>query len=332
MAIYTARTSEDWKARKSEKSLQDGITGTRLFNVYSDTEDETEANVYSAVTTFSGVDLGVAFPGAITALCVSMNADRNSEDRLTWTVTCQFKSVLNQLEQSRIDYPNPLDRTAKITWSARTVQTAVTRMQMAQKTLTDSAYTNFVAADYVFNGYFHNVANTMNDPFDPPLEVPVTEWIATITKNITSAPSWFGTYENAVNNADVTLDGLTITKGCGKLEGIKLSEKMKENGTVYRQLSFNIIVRPFRPLRPSETDAPEPWDVEVLNEGMRTFGATSGWKNITDTNGNSVSKPVPLNRSGAPIDPSGAPIPESSLYWMLFRPFNRKDFSVLPLT
>ena len=330
MTIISARTSEDWKQRDSEESLQDGITGTRVFNVYSDTEMEPEGNVYGEINSY--VALGAPFPGTINAQCVSRRAARNPDDRKTWTVTCSYKSVLNQIEQSRIDYPNPLDRVAKITWSARTVMTAVTRMQRAESSIGVKAYQVFDPAVMLFDGTPYSVANTARDPFDPPLEVPVTEWIATLTKNITAAPSWFGTYENAVNDADFTLDGLAITKGCGKLEGIKLSEKMKENGTVYRQLSFNVIVRPFRPLRDSEDDAPEPWDIEVLNEGMRTFGAVSGWKNILDTNGNPVSKPVPLDSNGNPISVSGAPIPENTLTWMLFRPFNRKDFSVLPLT
>lgn len=326
MTIITANTTEDpWKLA-AEESLQEGISGTRVFNIYSDIQNETLGAVLAACP----VGLGDLFPGTLTAQCVSRVPARASDTYSAFTVTCSYKSILNQIEQSRIDYPNPLDRTAKITWTARTVMMAVTRMQLAQSGST-KCYQLFDPAVMTFDGKPYSVANAANDPFDPPLEVATTEWIATVTKNVTAAPTWFGSYENAVNNADFVIDGLTVPKGCGKLEGIKFSEKMKENGTVYRQLSFSIITRPKRPLRTSETDAPEPWDIEVLNEGMRKAGA-SGWTNILDSNSNPVMKPVPLDANGNPISVSGAPIPESSLTWMLFRPFNRKDFSVLPLT
>jgi hypothetical protein len=322
--------TEDWKARESEQSLQDGVTGTRFFNVYSDTANETEATIYSALP----VILGDTFPGTLTSQCVSQRAARLTDDRTVWTVTCQYKSVLNQIEQSRIDHPNPLDRTARITWGSRTVMTSVTRMQQGRTADGYFAYQNFDPADVTFDGKPYSVANCASDPFDPALEVPVTQWIASITKNVTNPPAWFMTYNNAVNNADVTLDGLTLKKGCGKLEDIRLSERMKENGYQYRNMMFNIICAPPRELRTGETTAPEPWDIEVLNEGMRyiTSGSGGDWRNFKDITGVAVNKPIPLDHLGQPIDPSGNPIPEASLYWCLFRPFVRKDFSVLPLT
>jgi hypothetical protein len=322
-------TTEDWATRDSEESLFDGIVGTRVFDMESDTPVELESVVYAACP----VVLGESFPGTLTSQCYSRKATRYSDTRTRWRVACSYKSLLNQTEQDRIDNPVPTNRPARITWASRTVMTAVTRMQRAQSASGELAYRLFNRSEHTFDGEVYSVANTAGDPFDPAMEVPVTQWIATVSKNVPVVPSWvLNGYDNSVNDADVTIDGLTLLRGCGKLEGIAIGESLKENGYVYRQLSFSIICAPFRPKRTRETDAPEPWDIEVLNEGMREPDSSSGWRNITDSSDQSVAKPVPLDLDGMSLDPSGAPIPETDLYWCLFRPFLRKDWSVLPLT
>lgn len=312
--------------RPTGKSLQDGLYGTRKYQLISDIVDELEAAVYSACP----VNLGDLFPGTLTAQCTEQTGEQDKDSRDVWYVTCQYKSILNQTEQSRIDFPNPLDRRARIEWGSRTVMTPVTRMQRAASTLL-TAYQAYTTA-YAFDGKPYSVTNTARDPFDPGVEVPITEWIASVTKNLTTPPGWILTYDNAVNADVFTIDGLSVPKGCAKLEGLKLGSIMKENGTVFRQLSYNVVLKSYREARDGETDLPEPWDVEVLNEGMRTWG-TSKWTNVLDSAGQAVSKPVPFDTLGLPISPSGAPIPESSLYWILFRPFKRKTFTgILPLT
>lgn len=333
MAVDPSRTTEDpWKCT-FEESLTDGHTGTRVFNIYCD-QPEIVPNILPSVVAACPVGLGGLFPGSLISQCVTRTPALLDETLSAFTVTCQYKSILNQIEQSRIDYPNPLDRTVRINWSARTVMTAVTRLQKAMNG-SSVAYKLFDPAVWTFDGKPYSAANSASDPFDPPIEVPTTEWIVSVTKNVTVPPTWALTYENAVNDADFTLDGLTVPKGCAKLEGIRIGEVQREGGIAFRQLTFSVVLRAARELRTGESKAPEPWDVEVLDEGMRTFepGVFSGgkWKNIKDSSGQGVGKPVHLNGSGVPIDPDGNPIPESSLYWILFRPFKRKDFSVLPL-
>ena len=120
-------TEDPWEL-DAEESLQDGITGVRVFNVYSDRMDEDFGTVLAACP----VSLGSLFPGSLTAQCVSRKPKRASRDDFSkFTVTCNYKSILNQTEQSRIDHPNPLDREAKVTWNSRTVMEAKNRLQMA---------------------------------------------------------------------------------------------------------------------------------------------------------------------------------------------------------
>lgn len=326
MAIITAQTTEDRHARRAQESLQDGITGTRVFNLYSDARSEEEGTVLSACP----VALGDAFPGTLTCRCVSRTPElASSDDFSKFRVVCEYKSILNQTEQARVDQPNPLDRSAKVQWSSRTVMKAKNRLQLADDgSGLVFAYKTFTSA-WTFDGKPYLVANTARDPFDPPIEVPTTEWIATITKNVTEPPEWLETYENTVNDANIYVGRRLVKKGCGKMCDLRIGENMQENGTVFCQVQFSIVTAKPRPARTGETVVPEPWDIEVLNEGMRTFGATK-WKNIVDQNGQAVSKPVPLDDTGVPISTSGAPIAEDDLYWMLFRDCERKNFLTLP--
>lgn len=326
MAIITARTTEDRWERRAQESLQDGITGTRVFKLYSDSMSEDEGTVLAACP----VSIGDSFPGTLTCRCVSRTPELASKDDFSqFKVVCEYKSILNQTEQARVDQPNPLDRSAKVQWSSRTVMKAKNRLQLADDgSGLVFAYKTFTSA-WTFDGKPYLVANTARDPFDPPIEVPTTEWIATITKNVTEPPEWLETYENTVNDANIYVGRRLVKKGCGKMCDLRIGENMQENGTVFCQVQFSIVTAKPRPARTGETVVPEPWDIEVLNEGMRTFGATK-WKNIVDQNGQAVSKPVPLDDTGLPISTSGAPIAEDDLYWMLFRDCERKNFLTLP--
>ena len=198
MTIISARTTEDpWKQRATE-SLQEGVTGTRVFNIYSDSQNESLADVVGACP----VGLVNLFPGSLTAQCVERTPERVSGTYDTYTVTCQYKSILNQIEQQRVDYPNPLDRQAAIEWTSRTVMKAVTRMQQARNGST-AAYSYFNSATFTFDGTPYLTANTAKDLVDPPLEKPVEEWIASVRCNVTEPPEWLETYANSVNDSDI---------------------------------------------------------------------------------------------------------------------------------
>lgn len=326
MAILTAQTTEDRWERRAQESLQDGITGTRVFKLYSDSMSEDEGAVLAACP----VSIGDSFPGTLTCRCVSRTPELASKDDFSqFKVVCEYKSILNQTEQARVDQPNPLDRSAKVQWSSRTVMKAENRLQLATTTGGAVKAYKMFTSDFTFDERPFLVANTARDPFDPPIEVPTTEWIATITKNVTEPPEWLETYENTVNDSDIYVGRRLVKKGCGKMCDLRIGENMQENGTVFCQVQFSIVTAKPRKARSDESVVPEPWDIEVLNEGMRTFGA-SKWKNIVDQNGQAVSKPVPLDATGAPIAVSGEPIAEADLYWMLFRNCERKNFLTLP--
>jgi len=321
---------EFWHERTSSESLTDGITGRRYYMLQSNDPEELEGAVYAACP----VVLGDNFPGVLTCICHDRSATRTKDSRLVWYITCSYKSILSKSEKERIMFAVPTDRAARIVWASRTILLAQGQMQQAVTTAGKRAYQTFASANVSFPdpAVSSPVSNTAGDMFDPTIQTPVTEWIVSVTKNVPAIPETILTYNNAVNNAEIVVDGITIPKGCAKSQDLKIGEDMQENGTNYRQLSLNLILRSYRPKRAGEdvNDLPEPWDIEVLNEGMRTFDGTK-WKNILDRNNQAVSKPVPLDADGRVISPNGAPIPSGNLYWCLFRNADRKDFSVLPL-
>ena len=99
MAITTV-TEDPWEL-DAEESLQDGITGVRVFNVYSDRMDEDFGTVLAACP----VVLGDAFPGTLTSKCVSRKPKRASRDDYSkFTVTDRKSTRLNSShsQQSRM--------------------------------------------------------------------------------------------------------------------------------------------------------------------------------------------------------------------------------------
>jgi hypothetical protein len=337
MAILSIE--EQWDQMTVSESSDQGYTGTRHFIVVTD-----ETNISPALILQDArlPALGTAFPGSMTLFLTERVPSRMGETREVWTVTCSYSSNLSQEQRERANQPNPLLRKATIEWVSNKVMKVVTRI--SQATFTNEKaffYTDFDSA-YADPSKFAVLAdvNSAGDYTEPALEVLSTEWIARIRKNVDRIPTWFIDYEDAVNDADFVLNfygsPVTIPKGCGKLGAIQLPVARQENGTEYVQLQYDIHVRTPRETRGSESDAPSPWDIEVLDAGMRyrvEEGDNTKWKNAPDDDESPVMTPIPFNGQGRPIEKTtDGRIPESELKWRLIRPYKWKDFSVLPIT
>lgn len=339
------------------ETAAEGATGVRVYRVISDDQFESPAIVMNA----TGVPLlGDVYPGSFTVRCTdrtpSLQDPQNS--RMVWLVTCSYKSILSQDERDRAEHPNPLDRKARIVWKSQKV------MRTYRRAVKRSDYYRAYGTNLESTFSMKSPTNSASDPFEPVLEYPATEWVAVISKNINTIPDWFLTYEDAVNDADFTIQFYgqtkTIKKGCAKLGAIALPTAKQENGTEYVQLSFEIIVRSPRELRSfddltldDETVAPEPFDDEIIDAGLRrrivagdvgqaldpSLPATGTnvitalmvglWMNITDAQGYGVTLPVPFDGYGKPIGTPGFAIAEDKLVYSLVAPYKRKDFGVL---
>jgi hypothetical protein len=342
MAILSIE--EQWDQMTISESSDQGYTGTRHFIVVTD-----ETNISPALILQDSrlPALGSPFPGSLTVFLTERVPSRVGDSREVWLVTCSYSSQLSQEQRERANQPNPLQRKASIEWISKPTMQVVTKcLQSVSAYGKVQFYTDFLPA-YGENSAFAVMAdvNSAGDYTEPAMEIMKVEWIARIRKNVDQIPQWFITYEDAVNNADFNLafygSTLTIPKGCGKLGAITLPVQRQENGVEYVQLQYDIHVRVPRPTRGIETEAPSPWDIEVLDAGMRKreWDPDAGpetvtkWANVLDNAESPVMTPVPFDGSGDELkETKDGRIPEDQLKWRLIRVYPRKDFSVLPIT
>ncbi len=187
------------------------------------------------------------------------------------------------------------------------------------------------------DGYF--ICNAAGDEADPPLERPVSRWVFSVVKNVPSVPVWFLEYEEATNDADFTIKGVNVLKGCAKLSGITISDDMTENGVSFLQLAFEVEVRAaptginvIDGRTPADKTAftPEGWTTLLLNQGLRERDPDSpiAVTNMTDANGDQLTAPTLLEADGTKM----ANPDSSSAIYLAWRTLPEKDFSVLPVT
>lgn len=333
-------------ARTFRVTLAEGTTCSRTFRVTVDNSSDTETSVFFGAQSASPSPLPAPlafFPGSGSARAYQYNISRDKSSALVaaWLIVVDYKTIFNQQELDRNESADPTQRPAEISGQSRTVMRPVRRM------LRTEAYQNYSPG---LSYSVRKAANSARDMLDPPLEVPVVEWELHWRKNVRSLPDWFGVgsgYENGVNASDqlVYIRGkaYTFKAGTAMIGNFSFSERKNENEIDFITIGWNVIVKQPRPLAPGESVAPSPWDIEILDAGMRTRklkrqtnGQSIGvWENIRDfSNQMSVTSPVPFDGSGKPIQIPGTElIRESDLWFYLYRPHgNHVDFSVINWT
>ena len=324
--------------RTYRSSLAEGTICTRTFFVSTNDPSQTEDSmVQQAQATGPNpvpnpLDL---FPGSQYAKLHEYTPSRPWKDRTKWKVVCNYKTNFSQDELDRAANVDPTLRPMKITATSRTIMIPVRSM------LRTAAYKGTFPSSPSFS--MSTCANSAGDAIDPPLESASTEWELHCEKHFSFLPSWFlnPTYANGVNNANqiITIRGTpyVVPAGYAKLSNLSCSPRKQENNIDFITLQWNMTIRNQRPLFSGETKAPLPWDVEVLDLGMRTrtkVGSTSNttkWTNVLDSTGSqAITTPIPFNGSGIPIPDDGTGIPEASLYKYCYRPFGPQvDYSVM---
>jgi hypothetical protein len=160
------------------------------------------------------------------------------------------------------------------------------------------------------------VKNTAGQPFDPPLVtqvgnpyVEVTLWKAasyftgTIVPLIAKCP--------VVNDANFSIDGVTFSAG-KLLLTIESAEKEYEGGGNYYRIGYRFQIN-------NET-----WDLKPASYGYYEWDGTN-WQPIVDAEGNPVSRPWPLDSSGAAVaDPT-----TTNGFVMTFKPYQAISFGAL---
>lgn len=294
---------EMWQDRGAESAGIDDSTATRQWRVV--TNDKTHDAIY--VITY-GLSAGILpqryspLPSNAYLTARRLRADSQTETPLHWIVTANYSSApVSSEEKDKEQNPEPLNRKAKFRWSTNLYREAV------EKDIDDNA-----------------ILNSAGDYFDPPIERDRSNWVLTVTRNVTAVPIWLLDYNNCpINESSFTVDGVTVEEKKARLTTIDIGEEQIENNVKYRVLTMQIEFKK------------EGWTAKILDQGLRKrTDLAGGWKQVhievENDNGelSKVTSPVMLDGEGGVLD---QPSPDTAVF-LDYELYEAKDFSVLPLT
>ena len=256
-----------------------------LLETNSKTDDEWDIGSHPDLPV-----IGELHPSDSSAWCVSVEP-RCTDGYRGWQVTTAYSS---EVELSSTD---PTDDAAVITWSGEQFQIPA-----------------------VFDRNDDLIVNSAGDPFDPPLMADDSHFVVNVSKNMASVPAAVLDYQDAVNTASFTLDGVSIAEGLAKMQRVTIGPVQRRGSDTFRTVELEIHLRR------------DGWKLTALDAGFRertTGGPPEGIKNIKNPDdGENVTAPVPLDGSGhALADPS-----PTNCVFLEFNYYKTADFSLLPLS
>lgn len=221
--------------------------------------------------------IGSTYSDDSAAYCRSLSV-ANPEPYAGWTVTASYST------ERTISTSDPSLDGVLVSWSSEIYQEPI-----------------FVDKDG------DAVVNSAGDYFvDPVPTRQSSHLIAKIRANLLTIPTWVLSYQNAVNNASVTIDGLSVAIRKAKVQRIEIGEEQLRNGTVFRQLSYEVHLRN------------DDWKLRPLDAGFRSKnGSNDMLQIINDGDGSEVTQPALLDGSGARLDnptPATAVFGEYEIY------------------
>ncbi len=236
---------------------------------------------------------GDPYPGDARAFCQNKSVEPFAPP-MAWHVVCEYSSqwVINQ---------NPLNDPALISWKAEQFQRPAWRDR---------------------DGYA--ILNSVGDFFSTLPVVDDSRFVVSVKKNLAAVPVWVATYQDAINIAPFTVDGILVATGLGKLQSLHIGEVQERNSIKYRVLSFDIHLRA------------EGWDLEILDMGFTRKGdytlGEDPTKNYSaaprDGDQTGSETPVLLDGAGGKLSPAN---PLTAVF-LNFGVYKQKDFNLLPLT
>ena len=273
--------NELWDGRDGDYDISGERAYSRVFRVVTDNKTD-DFTVVEASGSLPYV--GIAYPNDANAYCQKVTGSQESFSPKVWLVTAAYSNKKEAAE-------DPTNDDAEIEWDTEQFQ------RPAFKDKDNNA-----------------IVNSAGDPYLPAVERDDSRRVVTITKNMTSVPSWILTFEDAVNDSSFVVDGITIGARKAKCQKIKVGKLNERNGTTYRQVQIVLHLRK------------DTWDFEIMDTGLRKKSG-SDREVITNDDGTEITSPVPLNGSGDVLsNPS-----ESNVVYQTYRTYDELDFSSLPL-
>jgi hypothetical protein len=304
-----------------ETTVRDGsVTGTesdytRTFRVRVDNRNDQLKSIYLA-TAGSLPRYLDPHPDNLFASCRKLAAKQATDHWQWWMITADYSSKPLTTEEKEREVENPLQRKAKIRWSR-------------------NRYMEPIDKDRKGNA----ILNSAGDYYDPPPERHASYWVAQVTKNVPSIPTWVlgpDMYDNVVNTATFTIQGRSVLPRCALLVPTGVSEELEENKVKYHELTFEIEFR-----RPPDIDGgrvldpktlksvtQRGHDLVLLDQGLRVLRSSTASEepqivNAKDDDENDVTSPVALDGEGHK-HPSPKP---DSVFYFAYEVYRPVDFS-----
>lgn len=277
---------EDTSSPRSAKTNKSGVTTSTITYLFT---TDTRVSEFDIGTHGSCPVIGSTHPDNPAMWCVEVMI-ANHEPWKGWQVTAEYSSEREITE-------DPTDEPVRVSWSTE---------QFQEVAIVDE------------NG--DAVCNSAGDPFDPPVMKDFSRRVASVSVNVSSVPSWFLDYEDAVNSDTFTLAGFSVAAGKAKCQRVSVSEEKERNGISYFEVHMEIHL------------SKNGWLVKPLDAGFRRIYSGTSREKITMTNEAGEEEypaaPVPLDGSGVELlDPT----PATAVY-RSFTVYESLPFSALPLT
>lgn len=277
--------------RSAESEGPDNSKATRRWRIDVSSKLDTEQTIKASGVLPSQYE---PLPDNVFMTLRKLSLQHHSESPLSWVATGEYSSApLSQKEREKQDNPNPLNRSATRRWSTTQYKVPV------EKDIEGNA-----------------VVNTAGDAYDPPPEKDSSHWSVTITKNVSSVPAFIIDYQDAINDDEIEIGGLTVPAKMAKIQAIEIGDLMEENNVSFYQFSYTIEFNK------------DTWVLSLLQQGLRQkkSGDATARLPCVDDDDDPVTSPVLLDADGYQLaDPQA-----SSGVYVDHDVYEEKDFTVLP--
>ena len=267
----------------------DGVSSdiTRQFRVITD-------SVYDAADTVLQAcdNIGVVHPTANWLYVKSRRAKSHDKSKKVWIATLKYSSM----GVSAAGGPtfSPLASPADVTWNAEYTQ--------------ENAYVDKDGKA---------ILNSAGDYYEDGVQVDAARWVAHVTKNVPSVPTWIDSYRDAINSDNFWIDGRSVSPYTAKLSSISIGMWNIKNGIWFRQLSMSIKIK-------------SSWRYSVLDQGLRRIvdtGEGDRREMCLNEDGSPVTRPALLDGSGEQLEDPGPTTAVFNSHYI----YPELPFSALPI-
>lgn len=261
----------------------EGASYTVQYYVHTDDKDTALLDILNAATLPAFGDEFSEIPGVYVT-----NRDFelvNPNNRLLWVVTLQYNNAIPEVIAGT--------DTTVVSWGTKVIRRTF---------------------DYDEDG--KPVVNSVGDPFIPAIEKDIFLLTCRIERDEDDVETGtgdhiVGTYVNTVNDADITVAGVTFLKKTAHMESITADY---DPGVGKWKIVYNIVVakndpswQPYRGITPALPFGPNgvenAWLRRVLNAGMREVDGAGNLRPIA-VDGEEAKDPKRLLASGAKAEPT----------------------------